>query len=681
MTIRRTSLLALTVATFSACGDSTGIDRVSRIELTPIAPSVDVGLSVQFTARAFDVNGNTLTDVPFVWSSSDSTVASVDDAGLATGNTVGATAITASAGAARPASQVLLVDPSKCVDRVDVVLDVGQFQSYDGDTCLFLPSGAVGDRYRIAITRPTLIEDSEDVPAVWLEINPILGAEQSAGFGPMVGSATVEAAGSATAPRAGLDGTRFVEDRAIMNGTRRFHAALREREEALRLAPALPSRDRASLVDGPALVDPPARDDLFLVIACELGASRAPVRLIGFNDDIAIYQDSVGNAADPIPQAASNRMLNYYQQYVRDLMTPYWGPMPDIDGNDRLLIATSGALPDSAAAAVFSGDFRSTLDCPSSNQGEVMYFSADVIRAMEEPNPSFLALSVMAHEAKHVTSLYHSIARGAFHSLWIEEGTAEIAQTMSSRAAWAATGGPPLGTVIGGDAIIDAVQATGGQVSPELWGVVSELADFIASGASQPNSLITNPVGAGNFHTFYSTAWHWHRFIGDAYGDATTPLADGPLFAEMTDSLTPAGPGAHARVTGRSFEQLFEEIVVAMSFHDAGPVPARTFTTWDLSSSSAIFQSPPEVAPPGEYPWPVTTALNGNPSRSFGAGVYSCPPRIVGGSYRLATASERCAIGPSGVRLHDFVSDGTGAGAQILVLGAASGRLVVTRLR
>ncbi|NIR36256.1 MAG: hypothetical protein GWN71_19090, partial [Gammaproteobacteria bacterium] len=75
---------------------------------------------------------------------------------------------------------------------------------------------------------------------------------------------------------------------------------------------------------------------------------------------------------------------------------------------------------------------------------------------------SYLALGVMAHEVKHVTSLYHSVARGAFHNIWIEEGTAEVAQTMSSRIAWAAVGGPAVGSAIDGNDIIEWNNANNG---------------------------------------------------------------------------------------------------------------------------------------------------------------------------------------------------------------------------
>lgn len=697
MNLRRPSLAVLVLA--AACSDSsTALDNVKSVRVTPVSPSIDVGLTVQFTAQALDAGGNVVPGIEFEWTSSNMSVATVTPEGLAEALAVGTTAITASAGAGTPGSQALVVEPSQCTDRIDVVLNPGEHQTYDGNTCLLLPSGSVGDRYRIAVTRPTLIEDPADVPNVWLEINPVLTAEQVAGTEAIAPSTVVPATYS-TSPAladasARLDGSRFLDDARIMERTRRFHVELRQREidVGLRTAPLLSSGPALTAAGAPALVDPPASDSLFLVVDvdCPATATRTPVKLVGFNDHIAIYQDSVSNDASPLRQGATDQMLSYFASYVNDLVNDYWGPTPDIDGNGRVLIATSDALPDSAAAAVFSGDLRSTADCASSNEGEVMYFDRGVIDRVAHPvadSLSYLGLSVMAHEMKHVTSLYHGTARGAFHRIWIEEGTAEISQVMSSRVAWAAVGGPAVGDVIDGNDIIQWVENHGGTIGPEEWGVVFQIVDLIVHGSTQPNSMITNPKGAAEFHTFYSGGWHLHRFIGDAFGNASTPFADAPLFREMTDSLTPAGEGALLTATGRTFEQLFEDLVVAMSFHDAGPTPARAFTTWDLHTAGGIFASPPEIAPPHRYPWPVTARERSDPnapwspSASFARGVYSCPPQIEGGEYVAPAETDRCPMGPSGIRFHDFVSTGQGAGSQVQVFGAASGKLVVTRIQ
>jgi len=604
------------------------------------------------------------------------------------------------------------VDP--CLERIDVILEPGQHQAFDGDRCLFLPAGS-GDRYRVAVTRPTIIENPDDTPIVWLELDQILAAQQAsrtaadgAGTGndapgPTPGTGAPDpSAGTAspgvTEPPAvsrvfegsdRIDGARFVRDQRIMQRTARFHAELRRRELELNLragpllaAPPGPAR-------AAALADPPSADSLFLALECSSSVTKTPVTLVDFNDDVAIYQDDESFQTDPLPLAATRPMLDYYADHVRGFIEQYWGNTPDIDQSGRVILATTDALPDSAAAAVFSGDFRPTSACPSSNEGEIMYFAADVIRAVgldpSDPNQSFLGLSVMAHEVKHVTSLFNSIARGAFHSTWIEEGTAEISQTMSSRIAWAAVGGPPVGAKITGQDIIEWNDQNGG-IGPEAWGIIVQLGEVIIHQSTQPNSLITNPAGASRFHNFYAGGWHWHRFLGDAFGNASTPLGDGPLFAQITDSLTAAGTGALLQATGRTFEQLFEDMVVAASLHEVGPSPNLTFTTWDLTTATAIFSGPPDVAPPHRYPWPVTADVPtdpnavANPSRSFATAVYSCPPKIVGNSYQAPDPSERCPMGPSGVRYHDFTSDGSGLGAQIRVFGAEGGRLIVTRL-
>ena len=700
MKIRR-PLVPVALLSLSACGvttTGTDLETIASIELTPATPSIDLGGSVQFQAQALDAAGVSIAGVTFSWSSSNTGVASISAAGLARGLTVGTTAITVSSTSGTPASQVLSVQASQCDGRVEVSLAPGEHASYQGDTCLFLPTGKTGDRYRVAVARPTVIASPSDVPDVTLRINPIFNAQQAAG----PGAARVAAApSSSSAPQlfggaAGFDGSRFLEDAAIKNRTRSFHAELRQRELEFGLelltTPVLESRPMAAT--GLARVDPPLRADLYLGLTCTQSAT-SPVVRVNFNNDLAIYQDSVERDSLPLTAAATSRMLSYFTHYVRDLVPMYWGTTPDIDGNGRVILTTSRSLPDSVSAAVFSGDFvaNTANGCTGSNEAEVMYFSQNTIGNMDGPDPTYLALSVMAHEMKHVTSLYHGVARREFHDNWIEEGTAEISQTISSRLAWAGIGGPAVGTQLDGADIIDWYRDMGG-IAPEMWGILGGIADLVVHLSTQPNSLITNPVGASPFHSFYAGGWQWHRFLGDAYGNASTPFADGPLFIEMTDSLTPSGTSVYLSVTGKTFFELFEELVVAMSLHAGSqPEPARSFTTWDLRSATGIFNGPAEIAPPSLYPWPITAQSvpesdgrqMSNTDAPFAAAVYSCPPQIVGtgdnASYELADPDARCAIGPSGIRFHDFVSNGSGAGAQIVVTGADTGRIIVTRLR
>jgi hypothetical protein len=326
---------------------------------------------------------------------------------------------------------------------------------------------------------------------------------------------------------------------------------------------------------------------------------------------------------------------------------------------------TSPALGDGVAAAVYSGDFLTAFgpgSCAGSNEAEVIYFSGELLAALDDPVDSDpFALGVIAHEAKHVISLYNGLQRLGpvkFNDLWIEEGTAEVAQVMSSRIAWAATGGPTLGEAITSANILTAVQANGGIETPEMSGLIDELAGVIRSLSAQPNSVITDPTGAPSGHSFYNNSWHWHRFLGDAFGGAMTAQADSAFFRALTSSLTPAGGAAgEILLTGRSFDQLFEDYVVAVSLHGTGFSPTYEITTWDFVSAGDIFLDPD---PPGSYPWPVTADDTD-----------SWDP-FVSNSYTGT-------IGASGVRFHDFRSSGA-ASAQIRVTGAADGVLIVTRI-
>lgn len=79
----------------------------AAISLSPATPSLPVGATQQFTARATDSKGATVSDVTFIWSSSNPAVAAIDSRGLATGLAPGAATITA--GAAGVSSQPVVL--------------------------------------------------------------------------------------------------------------------------------------------------------------------------------------------------------------------------------------------------------------------------------------------------------------------------------------------------------------------------------------------------------------------------------------------------------------------------------------------------------------------------------------------------------------------------------------------
>jgi Bacterial Ig-like domain (group 2) len=662
MKLRRPHL-ALALAFLTACGGSDGPTEpppptVASVTVGPDSPTIEVGQTQQFSATARDASGGSVSGLTVNWSTSNSAIATVTSTGLVTGVGIGTSAITATA-AGVAGSQVLTVEADECQAALTVTLEPGQFQSYDATQCLMLPAGAAGDRYRVAVIRPTEVANSSDVSDISLDVTGI-GTLSSV-------PAPVSKPAGLTAALPGIDGTRFVENMKLRETTRRFHNKLRRREMAMGWGPESLLPNKPTLASA-LLADPPSRIEVNQQLTCS--GAKAPALLLGFNDDIAIYQDSVQNMTKAIPSAAAQQMIDYYTKYVKDMITQYWGELPDIDGNGRVVVTTSPALSDTVAAAVWSGDLTTSGSCPNGNQMELIYFSSDFFAGLGDANPNFAPLGTLAHETKHVVSLHNRIAASnkagtaQFHPLWIEEGTAEISESMASRIAWAATGGPAVGAPITGDDIINTVRNNNNNATAEMWGVIDKLANIIVQLSTHPNSLITNPAGANAFHTFYAAGWHFHRFVGDAFGNASTPFADAPLFRQMTDSTAPMGSATLVQATGRSFDQLFEDLVVAMSLHGtSAPAPTRAFTTYDFVTATNIFGAPVELTPPGVYPWPVTTdSTTENPNASF------------------ATAAFTGKIGPSGISFYDFLSNGTGTGAQIEVTVDPPAKVIVTRI-
>jgi alpha-tubulin suppressor-like RCC1 family protein len=101
-TLARLSL-ATAALIFAACGSepSTSPNRpveVASIDVTPGTGSLDYAGTLQLAATARDASGNPVTGRSFAWSSDNTNVATVDQAGLVSGVAVGSVAITARTG-------------------------------------------------------------------------------------------------------------------------------------------------------------------------------------------------------------------------------------------------------------------------------------------------------------------------------------------------------------------------------------------------------------------------------------------------------------------------------------------------------------------------------------------------------------------------------------------------------
>ncbi len=134
------------VATINASGLATGVDAgsttiratvdgvsgtatltvtesppvVDRVTVSPSSVSIKEGGTQQFSATAFDSDNTMISGKTFVWSSSRTSVATINSSGLATGVDAGSTTITATVGGVSGTATLTVTEPPPVVARVAV---------------------------------------------------------------------------------------------------------------------------------------------------------------------------------------------------------------------------------------------------------------------------------------------------------------------------------------------------------------------------------------------------------------------------------------------------------------------------------------------------------------------------------------------------------------------------------
>lgn len=540
---------------------------------------------------------------------------------------------------------------------------------------LFLPAGSPGDAYRMVLVR---LSESEGGNTVGVTVDLTASGAVAA-----PAAAPLTAAAERTLPRNRLElSPAMMESIRIAERTEALHHEIRAAESRLiaeigldGLLPPTPS-EGTGLLRGARqqMVDPPMTVTLNVpgnFGSCTNGIPN-PATLRGFNDHIAIYE-----ADSNTPSVAQNlvdQILDYHRDYGVQVIETYYGGTTDINNDGRITVLITPNVGDGTAAFVWSGDFFSQAQCSDSNAQETVYFNPSVINSMADGN--FQALNTMVHEAKHVSSLYNRIAASSsvpFHPGFIEEGTAEIAGEAAGRLSWAANGGPAVGA-----------QVTGSDfngVTADNYGIFLRLARMVFYLSSQPNGVsasLTSRQGG-----IYGSGIMFHRWLGDAYGNASTPMADASLFRMQNDSMTTTGFAAYPSLVGKSYTELLREYAQAIMLHGTGFEAARTFTTYDLSTATEIFSLPD---PAGSFPWPVTLTCDGAPCPDDidSRDPESLPDnddRNVQMWAPFATQSFNSPMGPGGIRVFEFQSAGVGDGVEVLVSGTTQTKVYLTRIR
>ncbi len=96
---------------------------VDRVAVSPSSPSIEEGETQQFSATAYESDNTEITGKTFTWTSSNTTVATINTSGLATAQDAGSTTITASVDGKSGTASLTVTEPPPpppVVDRVAV---------------------------------------------------------------------------------------------------------------------------------------------------------------------------------------------------------------------------------------------------------------------------------------------------------------------------------------------------------------------------------------------------------------------------------------------------------------------------------------------------------------------------------------------------------------------------------
>ena len=543
-----------------------------------------------------------------------------------------------------------------------------------GSCGIFLPSGPGGTLYRVALVRTSHAPDPQDVRTVTLQVRGN-GVEAA----PRAASVETTSPAAATLPRIRRVPRAYV---AQLEATARLHA--RQLSEGQALVRRLGS---SAVLPGPGSARAPAAPlppRLELDPHAEPSCAAAPRRVafkVAEDDRLAVYQDSAQNAVDSTkatPEQAQ-LVLRLYRDHGKPVIDGYFGGVPDLDGNGRVVVLVTPAVGD-ALGATFPGDLLTRGACPASNEGEYVYLSSLAFTSFKDADPApGLGFYALVHELKHVSSLHQRILRSrdvggapTFHALWMEEGGAELAAERAARLAWARGGGPALTELVRGSDL------AGSDPTPSNVALPFMLLGTQRYLSVQPNSVVTHPPGEDPGYT-YGSGWLFLRWLGDVYGGAGgAALADSALFRALHDKGVESDVRGVERITGRTWAQLMAEYAAAVLAN--GQVPyGKGFSSYDFVTAVEVwcFARGPEdlpdpdcedesfaPGPPGAFPWPVTLDASGN-----------------GAARPLDDALFTGPAGPSGIRVHDFLSNGTGHGAELNAEAADPSLLMVVRLR
>ena len=314
----------------------------------------------------------------------------------------------------------------------------------------------------------------------------------------------------------------------------------------------------------------------------------------------AIFLEDNANPTGGFTAANYETLRNQFDSQIYPTDAGYFGEPTDFDSNSRTAIVITKEINKTAnlLGVVYSANFASQAQCPSSNEGEVFYGRA--------PDPSGTAGSaysvadaledapvIIAHEFTHIIQIGR---RGtfagftAFQTTWELEGQATFAEEVNGFAATGLAPGQNLGFEVafnpGDPPAVPNYWFTDGFVDLVVY-YGFESRDTRITGAPEQCSWLglrsqgnDGPCLSGR--EVYGVPWSFLRWISDQYGPAY-PGGEKALHQRFIDNSF-TGFATISDVVGAPIDVLLSRWAAALYVDDrvANVDPKLRFTSWNL---------------------------------------------------------------------------------------------------
>lgn len=455
---RRITIGVILLAVGCSGGDGgTGPRQVATVTITGAASTVEAGKQITLGFSALDASGNVITDRTATWSTSASSVATVDAAGVVTGVAAGNVTVTATVDGKSGSRAIVVTNPSATSCAQTTAWQPGEARTLTGadrsNVCF--PSGSAATEYLLVAINNSL-DTTGATLAVKFESN---GTTQT--VGPPAGALQSGQASLWAAPGADVEsvsrqprnaqfdlGLRAIERRELAPRLRRTAAARAVEPTASGIA-AGPSYLRG--VTGVPSVGTLVTLNTRSSSACSNFQFNTG-RVVAVSSAAIIIADTLAPAGG-FTNAEYAVFGTTFDTLVHPVDTTAFGAPSDMDGNGRVVIFFTQAvnqLTAAGASSVIGGFFfardlfpvntnANFVGCAGSNEAEMFYLP--VVDPQGQYNGFFRnkatmltdMLATLAHEYQHLINAgrraYVNDADD-FETVWLNEGLSHIAEEL-----------------------------------------------------------------------------------------------------------------------------------------------------------------------------------------------------------------------------------------------------------